>query len=254
MQKVVIIFIVFTITISCSLTRKKVDKGSKDPIANSSNTTLNKVIEQNITQTSFFIIKADIEIISENERKEFVASIKFSKPDKYLVSLKSKAGIEAARIFLTNDTILINDRFNRIQYYGSPGKFYEKYGITNDLLLLILGDFKNIECVNSNLSICKNDKLIITCSYRSTEIIYQIDCIKNKVDNLKLTNGDGKGELTISFSGFKKRNNILFPQQISIAGIQAINMMNIVIRKVEFPWEGVVDFLPGNKYEKIEIL
>ena len=39
-----------------------------------------------------------------------MATIKYELPDKYLISIRSKAGIEAARIFITKDTVLINDR------------------------------------------------------------------------------------------------------------------------------------------------
>lgn len=254
MQKVIIIIIVFTITLGCSVTRRKADIGLKDSDGSKSNNLLNNVIEQNITNNSFFITKADIEIVAENESKEFVASIKFRQPDKYLVSLKSKAGIEALRIFLTNDTILINDRFNRILYYGSTDKIYKRFGINYEFVSLLFGDYKDIRCVRSDFIICENDKINIKCKDRGTEMFYEIDCAIRKVVNIKLADETGKNEMNISFSDFSRFDDILVPQRIDISGIPNIKLMNINIRKIEYPWEGLIEFVPGNKYEKIEIL
>ena len=254
MQKVIIIIIVFTISLGCSITRRKVDIVLKDSDGSKTNKLLNNVIEQNITNNSFFITKADIEIINENESKEFVASIKFSQPDKYLVSVKSKAGIEAARIFLASDTILINDRFNRILYYGSTDKIYKRFGINYEFVSLFFGDYKDIKCASKDSVICENDNVNIKCKDRGTEIFYEIDCERRKVVNLKLADENRKNIIIMSFSDFSRFDNILVPRRIDISGIPDIKMMNITIRKLEYPWEGLIEFVPGNKYEKIEIL
>lgn len=242
-------------TISCSLTRRKINSGSEQSIEFSSTLLLENVFEQNITNNSFFITKAEIEVISENEKKEeFVASIKFVKPDRYLISLKTKAGIEAVRMFITDDTIQINDRFNRIHYYGSPDKFYGKYGLKKELLSLIFGDYVNIACVNKDNGDCESDVLIVKCYDREIEIIYEIDCKRKKVKELRLIKEFREGELEILFNDFIKIAGIIIPQHIIITGIPDIKIMNVTIRKIDLPWEGDLEFVPGNKYERVEIL
>lgn len=244
----------FTITASCSLTRTKSINRSKDTIDAESVMMLTRVAQQNITQHSFYITKAEIEILSDNRSEEFLASIKFSKPDKYLISLKSKAGIEAVRILVTNDTILVNDRFNRTHYYGSAQNVYRKYRISNKLLSLIFGDYVDKQCIDNEHNMCENNVLNVKCTDRRTELNYQIDCKKEKVKELKFIDDYGRKEVEIAFTDFFEISGISIPGKIYIAGLMDIRMINITLKKVELPWEGNLDFVPGNKYQRIEIL
>jgi hypothetical protein len=224
------------------------------PVEDDNKFFITKVEEQNITKENFNISKADIEIVSDSDRKALIASVKFCKPDKYLISIKSKTGIEVARIYITNDTLLINDRFNRIQYYGSPGVLYDRYGITNELFSLVFGDYKDFKRINNDDYICKDDILEIICAEKNTEIIYRIDCSRNKVIAAILKSQDGRRELIFTFTDFMMMNNISLAQEIKLTGIPGIDLLKISIRKIDFPWEGVIEFIPGNRYEKIEIL
>ena len=58
-------------------------------------------------------------------------------PDKFLISIKSHTGIEVARIFLTGDSIMINDRINKKLYYGSTSYLKNKYGLTTAVFPVI---------------------------------------------------------------------------------------------------------------------
>ena len=254
MQKVIIILLVFSFTTGCSLTRKNIGSEYKDQTDDNNKFKIAYVKEQNITKGNFNISKAEIEIVSNNERKSLFASVKYCNPDKYLVSIKSKTGIEVARIYLTNDTVLINDRFNRIQYYGSTQVLYDRYGITSDLISLFFGDFNDFKCVNKDGYICKNSRLEIICADRYTEINYEIDCNRNKVLVAKLESQTGGNELKFSFTDFKMIKNILLAHEIEVTGLPGIYLMKINIRKIDFPGECAIEFIPGNRYEKIEIL
>ena len=163
---------------------------------------LSNVRDQNITKENFNISKAEIEIVSDNDRKTILASVKYSKPDKYLISIKSKTGIEVARIYITSDTVLINDRFNRILYYGSTDILYKRYGITKDLISLLFGDYNDLKCVSNDRSVCRNGRLEIVCTDKNTEINYEIDCDRNKVMVTILTSQIGRNELKLSFNDF----------------------------------------------------
>ena len=73
----------------------------------------------NITNKDFNIIKAEIDISTDNEKQKLLGSIKYKTPETYLISIRNKSGIEAARILITSDTIMINDRINKKLYYGN---------------------------------------------------------------------------------------------------------------------------------------
>jgi len=254
LQKVIIILVVFTITIGCSITRRQINTGLNDSVDSVSYTVLNKVLKQNVARGSFFITKADVEVVSQNDRKVFVASIKFTLPDMYLISLKTKTGIEAARIYLTNDSVLINDRFNKILYYASTDKFLKKFGVNFEYVSLFFGDYKDIKCLNGDTINFENDRINIKCRDNETELIYEIDSKRNKVVGLRLGNEHTQREILLSFSDFIKLNSILLPQRIDIIGIDNIELIKINIRKINLPWDGDIEFVPGNRYERIEIL
>jgi hypothetical protein len=254
LQKVIIILVVFTITVGCSITRRQINTGLNDSVDSVPNALLNSVVEQNVARGSFFITKADVEVVSQKDRKVFVASIKFTLPDMYLISLKSKTGIEAARIYLTNDSVLINDRFNRILYYASTDKFFKKFGVNFEYASLFFGDYKDIKCLSDDTITFENDRINIKCRDNETELIYEIDSKRNKVVGLRLGHEHTQREILLSFKDFIRLNNILLPQRIDIIGIDNIELININIRKINLPWEGDIEFVPGNRYERIEIL
>ena len=40
----------------------------------------------------FFIQKAEIEVINQDGKEKYLSTIKYEKPDKYLISIKSRTG------------------------------------------------------------------------------------------------------------------------------------------------------------------
>jgi hypothetical protein len=114
----------------CSVTRNVIVEKHDNTYRFSSDNITESVSQQNITNSGFFIEKAEIEINNDKGKEKFIANIKFELPDKYLISLKSRSGIEGARIYLSKDTILVNDRINQIEYYGTSFYIRKKYGFS----------------------------------------------------------------------------------------------------------------------------
>ena len=67
--------------------------------------------------------------------------MKYRLPGNYLVSIRNKTGMEAARVYVTHDTVLINDRIYRKLYIGSNEYLLKKYGIATNSLPLVFGDY-----------------------------------------------------------------------------------------------------------------
>ena len=82
----------------CSVARKTVN--TTIVTTTESKSILDITERQNISSAGFFIQKAEVEYNNQYGSQKFLASIKFEYPDKYLISLKSRTGIEGVRIFI----------------------------------------------------------------------------------------------------------------------------------------------------------
>ena len=254
MRKVILISILGIFIGSCSVTRSL--KKNKDENSNLvfSDNVLEDVKEQNITNTSFFIQKAEIELITENGKEKFLASIKFEKPDKYLVSLRSKAGIEGARIYISGDTILVNDRINKRMYFGTSFYLKKKFGLTQTFLPLIFGDIiMNSDCEKSKGK-CVDNKLNVSCIQKGVKLSYEIDCRKRKSVSVTQMNNFAMEGFKITYGGFYRLENEFIPKSVEFKDIQYNSTINIKILKAELSWNGTVKFVPGKGYELIELL
>lgn len=209
--------------------------------------------KQNITINNFFIQKAEIQIFSQEGTQKVLGSIKFERPDKYLISIKSRAGIEAARIFISDDTILINDRINRKQYYGSTQYLKSKYGITTSVLPIIFGDYIT-DNFSDNKAVCSDGKLNIIGTVDGMKIKYVIDCKKGKIILAIPENRLNEEGIEIQYSDFFKNGNVLSPGKIEIKDFQRETTVGIKIQKRESQWNGKIEFVPGNRYELIRLL
>lgn len=224
----------------------------------SDNTVPDKLIEsinnQNITNNNFFIQKAELEFTTQDGTEKLLATIKFINPDQYLISIRSRAGIEIARIYFSGDTILINDRINRKQYFGSSEYLTGKYGIPESVLPVILGDFIADNLSGNSTEKCLDGKLDINSIVNGIRIKYIIDCKKGKSILAITENSLNITKIEIRYSDFLKNRDVLYPGKIEIKDFQRNINIQIKIHRLESPWNGIIEFIPGNKYEKIQLL
>lgn len=215
---------------------------------------LKEVKKKNLTENGFVIQKAEIELNTPDGRNIFLASLKFERPDKYLLSIKSRTGIEAARIFISDDTILINDRIKQKLYCGSSDYLKVKYGITKSFLPVILGDFISDNFLETSQSSCLNGRIEHDCIIEGMKIKYVIDCKKEKATHViqEVTKSDDIIE--IEFSDFYEIGNLYIPGKILIKELLKKMEIKVSIKKFESPWKGNIEFIPGGKYEIIQLI
>ena len=209
---------------------------------------------QNITNTGFYIQKAEIETVTSAGNDKFTAIIKFEKPDKYLISLRSRTGIEGARIYISGDSIQMNDRINRKLYYGTSIYLQKKYGFSQSFLPLIFGDIlldKKCGLLKEN---CIEDKLNIVCQLAGVPLNFSIDCKKRKLITVDQVTGINKESMSMRYSNYFKAGNILIPRTIEFDDKKYGIAVKIKISKVQSPWSGSISFIPGKGYELIELL
>jgi outer membrane biogenesis lipoprotein LolB len=245
------IILVLIILSSCSVLRK--ERSDNDFTEHEVNLTdiVERIRKQNISNQNFYISKAEIEVTSGEDRQSFIASFKFLFPDKYLISLRSKSGIEGARIFVTGDTLILNDRINRKLYYGKPDYIRKKFGISSSGLPVIFGDmifkeisgYENIGCINGIINL---NGSIMGLRFES-----DADCRKAKLINCREKNDQNGEQVRIAYSKYFTAGDILVPSNITLI-TKDYNIL-IKIKKMEIPWEGNFNFIPGNQYEAIPL-
>jgi len=253
LQKVSIILIFGFLLAGCSVTRRVGDSYSGSVNKMSRSDVLAGTENLNITNSNFFVQKAEITVLTDEGSEKFIGSIKFEKPDKYLLSLRSRAGIEGARIYLSEDTVMINDRINRTFYYGSPQSLKKNYGISASLLHVVLGDFMNKYINDSDKANCSEGILSVTRLIDGVKITSTIDCKLLKTISVIPANSMNANYLEILFGDFFKENETVIPGKILVRDLKKGAQIEIIIEKVESPWIGNIEFVPGLNYEKLKL-
>lgn len=254
MPKIALILVIgYSLLTSC-LVFKNAEKTEIENSGKSfSEIDLEKIEDKNITKQNFFISKADIEITGSEGTEKGLLNLKYIFPGEYLLSLKSRTGIEVARIYISRDTVLVNDRINRRLYYGSNEDLFKKYGLDQSIIPILFGDFVPDDYINEKFEVCMNGTLEKESNVGGTKIHYILDCKRLKVVSA-VAQGEEMGEpVKLNFSGFKKVEKTLIPGVIEIRNIRKIKRISLKIRKLEYPWEGSINFVPGLKYDAIPL-
>lgn len=246
--------IVFVFGAQCTISKKQSRSTTAEIVSTAEGDIYQRIVSQNLTSDNFFIEKVDFNVFSREGKKSGIGTIKFVMPDKFLISIKSKTGIEIGRIYLTGDSIMLNDRINKKLYYGSASYLKKKYGLTMSILPVILGDYVNEEIINRGSLECKNGILDIDAIIKEIRIRYVVDCKYGKpIMTTPIDNGNPSG-LKIKYNNFFWANGINVPGDIDISDDQNSTRIEIKIRKIIFPWAGSIEFIPGKQYEKIHLL
>jgi Domain of unknown function (DUF4292) len=247
LQKYALIILSIILT-GCSLTKRSIQTESDKNIID--NEIISQIKDLNVTKNDFVIQKAEIEIKSEAGKEKIVGNMKFRKPGTYLLSIRGQAGIEAARILITADTILINDRINKKLYHGSPGYLLEKYGFKINMLPIIFGDFVADIYKNDTIK-CVNNQAYVSSKDEDKEISYVINCARKKVYEIRLYDPVSGNMVRLKFEKFGKNTETNFARTIKIEDTSNNTTITISIEKIELGGESMINFIPGKNYEDI---
>ena len=253
MQKVVYIAVVLSALLgACSASRKATDATSP-AVGVADGNTIKSIIANNLSAEDFHIQRADITVTQNEISARFTASIKFRKPDTMLITVRSRAGIEAGRGLITRDTIIINDRVNKKLLIGSASVIGKKYGIEPELIFVALGDIIVDEAdINTPVKCLKG---IYKDGYEinGRKVQYIVDCKMKKAVQAYFEGDIRSGNLTIRFGDIVNIDGVLFPQKVEIDDdLSTLNIL-LEIKKIERPWNGRIGFVPGQGY-KVNIL
>jgi hypothetical protein len=162
-------------------------------------------------------------------------------------------GIEAARIFISEDTILINDKIRRKLYYGSPACLSAKYGISASALPLLTGDFiDNKERMKERIS-CDGGTSRFYGDIENKEVDYILNCRNGKLKSSDLRKESEAEGILFSFDKFMKIDGKVFPGIIIIEDYKKETVIRVQIERINFEKGDAIEFIPGNNYEKVEL-
>ena len=253
MQKIVLVFSLVFLFSGCSVFNRPERNIFTDESVVKSGSGDQYIRERNLTENAFYIKSMDIEYTDGKTESNFEGSIRFEKPDKYLIALRSKTGIELARIFLNGDSIFVLDRLKHIVYKG-PLKYVKKnYGFPVELLPVMLGDFVG-KCKIIDERENKEKIVNVKCFMPEVALEYQLDRGKGKVVSSRVETRLGNDVSTISYEKFKKENGAFFPGKIVMINDARKVSVVLKIRKIQYPWNEKMEFNIGKRYEIIELL
>lgn len=252
MQKIILLLSVIFLAVSCSVSKRS---GGKKAVTDKPGTTIDYagvISKNNLSGNNFFIRKADISLTKDNVTSKFTATIRYKKPFTLLVSVRSKiGGIEAARAYLTVDTLLINDRINRRLIAGDPEKLELVYGISSTMIFALLGDFI-IDKKDENRALkCTNGLYSDSFALNEKRVDYRIDCNRRKVTEAYFEGGFTTGNISLSYSRFKNMNGITIPQLVGMSDDLSGLRISMEIGEIEVGWTGDLEFIPGRGYEVV---
>jgi len=247
-----ILLIASTITGGCSATRRT-GAGMIQPSVEGDAAMLSEVVRNNISNYGFNISRADVSYSIEGVSGRLTAGIKSKGQDTLLVAVRHTTGVEIARIFLTADTLLINDRINRRVMSGNPEYLEMRYGINRSLIMLVLGDIF-IKQVDRNMKEnCQKGILSMQTRLEDGRINYEIDCKLRKITGATLSRSSTNDRITIRYRNFIKKGNHMVPGRIEVEDMKNKAVIRVEIRSIEIPWKGNIDFVHGTRYKIIRI-
>ena len=249
MQKVTGILLVALFLYGCSAGRKS--NVINIDITAAGNISDQSIADRNLTKNDFYIPKAEIILYNESETVNLLATLKYQKEGGYIISIRTRGGVEVVRIMLANDTIMANDRINKKLYCGSTVYLENKYGISFGTLPVILGDYISDNDLKENNIDCNNGKAELFKSVGNRRIYYLLNCKEKKVEVAKFNSETGEGRIEVKFGNFKRTGNYLYPGTSTITDSETKSEIKIEIRKMEFVTIDNLKFIPGMNYEKI---
>ena len=254
MQKIIpIVFLIALAFSACSTARKAGRTDSGTTLDETAGNRLETVISNNLTNHDFYIRRADIRVRQENVTVNLNASIKFRRPDSMMISVRSGIGVEAGKGFLTGDTVIVNDRFNRKLMVGDPEEIRSKYGIDPALIYVLLGDLIVGKDDYRSMLNCQRGEFRRQYNIEGRNVEYTIDCQRKKVRRVYLEGDIRTGNITILLSGIVKDGNITYPEKIAINDDLKELDIEVEIKRIESPWSGSMGTVGGQGYRVVRI-
>jgi hypothetical protein len=156
--------------------------------------------------------------------------------------------MEAFRLYLTADTVLINDRLNKSVLYGSINDFERIVGLPAALLRVSFGDLFYIDPKLQEDELCIDNEIKLNEYFLGLMVKSTIDCRNEKVKSVLLTTGVPDEFITIEYKKGRD-DNIGLPRKVEINDFRRKIKITLSLDKYTAPWLGDIEFIPGTGYQ-----
>lgn len=170
--------------------------------------------ERNISDKDLIISRARIQYKSDEINRTVSGFIKYSKKGELLLSLRSVAGIEVARVFINSDSIKVHDKINNLLYIQSLIYLKDKYGIGHDDIVLLWGDLPSPLI---SLPSTEDKAGDLNYSLRRGETSYSLEFdneyLKLKKTELSHINGNNT---RFKFEDYNNEHGLVYPRNVEL--------------------------------------
>jgi hypothetical protein len=210
---------------------------------------IGRVLRNNLSEDSFYIEKASVKVNVNGESNKYLFNLKYVKPEEFLISIRSNTGIEGARVHITKDSVLINDRIGKRIIIGNLKDIDRISGFPYILFKILFGDLVLIGTKEKpDITILSNSVVIVE-TYNGKIMKLTLDPVINKVISATVITGTRREELTVDYSRFDKSPKHI-PRVIIVKDMNRNFVAQINIEKIQLSWNGEIEFIPGKGYSK----
>lgn len=252
MQRKTIVFVlIISIIAGCSVAKRQTVKERYRTEEAYVKDLIELVRSNNISNYDFYLQKADFEITEKDFKYKISGSLKYRKPDTLLLTLRSLIGLEVARIYVTSDTILVNDRINKIVMFGNQNDLEKKVGFNIQIFFLLLGDFISHYIADEAIAKCSEGFYETEYNIKNGTVKYYIDCKRNKTFSAVVQSEKKIQNISIRYANYRRADKIIIPTKIELDMPDDKIKLTIIfdVKKMNVDWTGKVEFVPGNRYE-----
>ncbi len=212
MRRVILFFCLAYIVVGCSVLKK----GSKvEGFAYIGDITAGNLTNGNVSLIDFDIQKIGVEVVTSTESRSLLANLKYRSGGQYLISLRSKLGVEIARIRIDEDSVFVYDRINKVLYEESNDFFLRKFGFDISLLPIVFGDILIDGGLVGETFSCSQGRSTVMSRFGDIGIEYSIDCrIRRPTD--VLINDFSASALSVGLSDYLGVGDYYFPADVYV--------------------------------------
>ena len=244
---IIIIIIVITVS-SCRSLRLYETVTESGTVEINAEKLVERVKLNNIIAGPLAINKIIINYEQGGESRRLRANLKYNGSDSILISIRTFAGIEAARVLIEKDTVRISDKINKIYYLGRTEELGKKYGIKFDFIDLFFGDIGNIDKRKGRLR-CEEGLVKMQENVPGRTIVYTIDCNINKIKAIEGTIGYEEEKIRGTFDEFRSEDGLLYPGEISWHLNGEETVINIEMQNLKRSGSRNIIFRVGSDYK-----
>ncbi len=190
------------------------------------------VSSNNIINGPVAVNRISLHYKDEDQERSFKANLKYNGRDTILVSIRSLAGLEAARMLVTGDSVKIIDRINKILYISDNRSLGNKLGFDIVDFGLLFGDLMN-NFTDKRKIICSDGLVYKTDNGKYYNTNYRIRCDVLKVEHIESFDKEGNIIAIGQFDKFRKEDGVNYPGEIewNLGSIELRAEMQGVVRK-----------------------